>query len=518
MSIKPVKQIKTFLCYNNCIVTKKLLRYKLKNNNKTLLIITDGIGHNSSCKYNAFCNANKPTYDYLFENTPNSLIHTHGLSVGLPEGQMGNSEVGHMTIGSGRVLYQDLVKITMAIEDKSIEENNVMNNVVENSNTIHLIGLLSDGGVHSHINHIIGIAQIIEAKGNNVALHLITDGRDVSPTSAPIYIKQIENICNDKIKIASIGGRFYTMDRDTRWERVEAGIVDAANKTDLSAADYIKSSYEQDITDEFIKPVSIKDYKGMDDGDGVIFCNFRSDRAREISKAIADSNFNEFSKNHKNLNIATITQYDKNFPLDVMFPKEAPKNTLGDVISKAGLSQVHTAETEKYAHVTFFFNGGVEDELKGEKRVLIPSPNIATYDMKPEMSAVEVCQAVSNAMNDNEDFIVVNFANGDMVGHTGDFEAGIKAVECVDTQLGILLDNAKQQNYNVIITSDHGNCEKMKDENGDMLTNHTVGDVFCFIIANGVDKINNGSLNNIAPTVLKLMNLPIPEEMDEPLY
>ena len=218
------------------------------------------------------------------------------------------------------------------------------------------------------------------------------------------------------------------------------------------------------------------------------------------------------------LNIATITQYDKNFPLDVMFPKEAPKNTLGDVISKAGLSQVHTAETEKYAHVTFFFNGGVEDELKGEKRVLIPSPNVATYDMKPEMSAVEVCQAVSNAMNDNEDFIVVNFANGDMVGHTGDFEAGIKAVECVDTQLGILLDNAKQQNYNVIITSDHGNCEKMKDENGDMLTNHTVGDVFCFIIANGVDKINNGSLNNIAPTVLKLMNLPIPEEMDEPLY
>jgi len=493
----------------------------LSKNKKTLLIITDGIGHNSSCDFNAFCNAKKPTYDYLFDNVPHSLIHTHGLSVGLPEGQMGNSEVGHMTIGSGRILYQDLVKITMAIDDNSIAENKVMNNVINNSNTIHLIGLLSDGGVHSHIDHIIGIAKIAQSRGKQIALHLITDGRDVSPTSAPVYIKQIESICNNNIKIASIGGRFYTMDRDTRWERVEAGyraIVDASNKTELNIHEYITSSYDQDITDEFIKPVAINNYSGMKDGDGLIFCNFRSDRVREISKAIADETFNEFTKEHKNLNIATMTQYDKNFPLDVMFTKEPPKNTLGDVVANAGLTQLHTAETEKYAHVTFFFNGGIEDELEGEKRVLIASPDVTTYDLQPEMSAPEVTSEVLKAMKDQDDLIIVNFANGDMVGHTGDYEAGIKAVECVDTQLGLLLKEAKDQGYNIVLTSDHGNCEKMKNENGETLTNHTVGDVYCFVIANNVDKINDGGLNNIAPTILKLMDLEIPKEMDKSLF
>ncbi len=491
------------------------------NNKKTLLIITDGIGHNSSCEFNAFCNAKKPTYDYLFDNVPHSLVHTHGLSVGLPEGQMGNSEVGHMTIGSGRILYQDLVKITMAIEDNSMEQNSVLNNVLDKSNTIHLIGLLSDGGVHSHIKHIIGLANIASQKGKKVALHPITDGRDVSPTSAPTYIKQIEDICNENIFIATIGGRFYTMDRDTRWERVEAGyraIVDGQSQTDLNAHEYITRSYEQDITDEFIKPTAIANYNGMQDGDGVIFCNFRSDRVREISKAIADEDFNEFTKEHKQLNIATMTQYDKNFPLDVMFQKEAPKNTLSEIISNAGLSQLHTSETEKYAHVTFFFNGGIEDKLKGEKRVLIASPDVETYDMKPEMSAPEVAQEVLKAMKDQEDFIVVNFANGDMVGHTGVYEAGIQAVECVDTQLGLVVECAKEQGYNIVLTSDHGNCEKMKNENGDTLTNHTVGDVYCFVISDKVTQLKDGGLNNIAPTVLKLMELPIPSEMDEPLF
>jgi 2,3-bisphosphoglycerate-independent phosphoglycerate mutase len=493
----------------------------LINNNKTLLVITDGIGHNSSCEYNAFCNAKKPTYNYLFENTPNSLIHTHGLSVGLPQGQMGNSEVGHMTIGSGRILYQDLVKITIAIEDKSIEKNDVINNVINNSNTIHLIGLLSDGGVHSHINHIIAIAKIIETKNKKVALHLITDGRDVSPTSATKYIKQIQEICNDNIKIATIGGRFYTMDRDNRWDRVEAGykaIVEAKRNTDLNALDYITQSYNDDITDEFIKPTALDGYLGMEDNDGVIFCNFRSDRVREISRAIADKSFNKFEKEHKNLNIATMTQYDKNFPLDIIFKKDAPKNTLANVIADANLSQSHIAETEKYAHVTFFFNGGIEDELKGETRVLISSPNIESYDIQPQMSAIEVADEVLNSMDEDKDFVVVNFANGDMVGHTGNFHAAIEAVECVDTQLGRLIDKAKKQNYNVVITSDHGNCEKMKDENGNTLTNHTVGDVFCFIISNKVSEINNGGLNNIAPTILKLMDLPIPKEMDKPLF
>jgi 2,3-bisphosphoglycerate-independent phosphoglycerate mutase len=311
------------------------------------------------------------------------------------------------------------------------------------------------------------------------------------------------------------------MDRDTRWERVQEGynaIVNANSLTNLNAHDYITKSYEDDITDEFIKPSSIGDYKGMNNNDGVIFCNFRSDRVREISRAIADNNFNEFETKQLDLNIATMTQYDKNFPLDVMFSKEAPKNTLGDVIAKEALSQVHIAETEKYAHVTFFFNGGIEDELAGEKRVLISSPDVSTYDLQPEMSAVEVGQEVLNAMDNNEDFIVVNFANGDMVGHTGNFDAGIKAVECVDKQLGLLLDKAKEQGYNTLLTSDHGNCEKMRDENGNRLTNHTVGDVFCFVIADGVTNINDGGLNNIAPTILKLMNLDIPKEMDKPLF
>ena len=493
----------------------------MTHNNKTLLIITDGIGHNNSCEYNAFCNANKPTYDYLFKEVPHSFIKTYGLSVGLPEGQMGNSEVGHMTIGSGRILYQDLVKITMALEDKSLEKNPTLNKVMNNSSTIHLIGLLSDGGVHSHIDHIIGIAKIAQANNKKVKLHLITDGRDVSPTSALKYIKQIENICNENIQIASIGGRFYTMDRDNRWDRIQEGyeaIVNGKSLSNLNTYDYIQKSYEDDITDEFIKPSSIGDYKGINENDGVIFCNFRSDRVREISQAIANKEFNEFETKKLNLNIATMTQYDKNFPLDVMFSKQAPKNTLGDTIANACLSQVHIAETEKYAHVTFFFNGGIEDELKGEKRVLIPSPNVSTYDLKPEMSAPQVAKEVLNAMDSNEDFIVVNFANGDMVGHTGNFEAGIKAVECVDTQLGLLLDKAKKQRYNVVLTSDHGNCEKMRDENGNRLTNHTVGDVFCFVIANGVDKIDDGGLNNIAPTILKLMNLNIPQEMDKPLF
>jgi 2,3-bisphosphoglycerate-independent phosphoglycerate mutase len=490
-------------------------------NTKTLLIITDGIGHNTSCDFNAFCQAKKPTYDYLFKNIPNSLIKTDGLSVGLPKGQMGNSEVGHMTIGSGRILYQDLVKITMSIKDKSIEQNSAMNKVFENSQTIHLIGLASDGGVHSHINHILEIAQIAKRKGKNIKLHLITDGRDVSPTSALTYIKQCQNICDDKIKIATIGGRFYTMDRDTRWERVKYGydaIVDASNKTTLNIVDYITKSYQEDITDEFIKPIAFSDYDGMKDNDGVIFCNFRSDRVREISRAIADKDFIHFKKNHKKLHIATMTQYEKNFPLDIMFSKDAPQNTLGDIVSKENLTQSHIAETEKYAHVTFFFNGGIEEKLKGETRVLISSPNVKTYDLQPEMSAPKITKAVLNAIDEKEDLIIVNYANGDMVGHTGNIDAAITAVECVDTQLDILLKKAKSSKYNVVLTSDHGNCEKMKDEDGNTLTNHTIGDVFCFIIADEVDKINDGGLNNIAPTVLKLMNLDIPNEMDKALF
>lgn len=487
---------------------------------KTILVITDGIGHNDSCEFNAFCNAKKPTYDFLFSNVPNSLIKTYGKSVGLPDGQMGNSEVGHMCIGSGRVLYQDLVKINIAIQNDTLKDNEVLKTTINKSNNIHLLGLLSDGGVHSHINHIIAIAKIASNLNKKVFLHLITDGRDVAPNSGKIYIQQILDICNKNIKIATISGRFYTMDRDNRWERVKEGYdaIVNSNNTNLDILEYLKEQYKEDIYDEFIKAKSFDNYEGFKQNDGVIFCNFRSDRFREISNAIANKDFDEFKTHNLDLNIATMTQYDKNLPLDVMFPKIAPVNTLGDIISKAGLSQVHTAETEKYAHVTFFFNGGTEEQLKGEKRVLIPSPNVKTYDLKPEMSAIEVGLEVINAMDNNEDFIVVNFANGDMVGHTGNFEASVKAVQAVDKQIGNILNKAKQNDYNVVITSDHGNCEKMKDENGNRLTNHTVGDVYCFVISSKVTKINNGGLNNIAPTILKLMQLDIPEQMDEPLF
>jgi len=489
--------------------------------NRVILIITDGIGYKPNSKANAFESAKKPTYERLFKEVPHTLISTYGLSVGLPEGQMGNSEVGHMTIGSGRVLYQDLVKISLALEDGSLSKNPALVETVEKSNDMHIIGLMSDGGVHSHIKHILGVAKIIKSMGKRVWLHLITDGRDVSPTSAPKYIKEVEEILDDDIKIATIGGRFYTMDRDNRWERVEKGyraIVEATPKTNFSPTEYILKSYDNDVTDEFIIPTAFEGYNGMKDNDGVIVANFRSDRVREITTALGDESFDKFERKPLKLNIATMTQYDASFPYPVLFPKEAPKNTLAEVISRAGLSQLHTAETEKYAHVTFFFNGGVEEPVEGESRVLIPSPQVKTYDLKPEMSAPEVGDAVLKAMDEEYDFVVVNFANGDMVGHTGNFDAAIKAVEAVDRELGRIFEKADEKDYRVILTSDHGNCEEMRDEEGHILTNHTVGDVWAFVKAPNLKKLKpHGGLNNIAPTVLELMGLEKPQEMDESL-
>ena len=491
--------------------------------NKAILIITDGIGHNDSNTFNAFSSAKTPTYDKLFETVPYSLIHTSGVEVGLPDGQMGNSEVGHMTMGTGRVLYQDLVKINLAIEDKSINSNEVLTTTIKQSNSIHLIGLLSDGGVHSHIKHIIELALIAKENKKHVFIHIISDGRDVAPDSAITYVQQIIDICDEDIQIASIAGRYYTMDRDNRWDRVQKGYDALAfakrnkNSNKDNVLDYINESYENKIFDEFIEPTVFGNYQGFKDNDGIIFCNFRSDRFREISNVVANKDFSEFTRFSENLNIATMTQYDKNLPLPILFPKEAPKNTLAEVIANKGLSQLHTAETEKYAHVTFFFNGGVEEPVLNESRVLIPSPKVATYDLQPEMSAPEVGLAVNTAINEKYDFIVVNFANGDMVGHTGNFDAAVSAVEAVDLELGLILEKAKENNYNVVLTSDHGNCEQMRDENNKVLTNHTIGDVYCFVICDVIARVKPGSLNNVAPTVLKLMNIEIPKEMDEPL-
>jgi 2,3-bisphosphoglycerate-independent phosphoglycerate mutase len=488
---------------------------------KTLLIITDGIGCKPDSSCNAFKDATKPTYDRLLTDVPKTLIATHGLSVGLPEGQMGNSEVGHMSIGAGRVLYQDLVKISLALQDGSIEQNEALNSTLDKSHRVHLIGLLSDGGVHSHIEHIMGIAKLAENRGKRVFLHLITDGRDVSPTSAKQYIEQIESICSENISIASIGGRFYTMDRDNRWERVEKGysaIVTAENQSNLDAKGYIEQSYKEKIYDEFIEPVALNGYHGMKKDDAVIVANFRSDRVREITTALGVEKFDGFKRDYLPLHITTMTKYDASFAFPIMFDKEVPINTLAEVVSNAKLTQLHTAETEKYAHVTFFLNGGQEAPMIGESRVLIPSPDVKTYDLKPEMSAPEVGQAVRTGMDEEYDLIIVNFANGDMVGHTGNYKAACLAVTAVDQEIGQIIEKAKEKDYAIVLTSDHGNCEEMRDSEGNILTNHTVGDVWCYVMAEGVEKLKEGGgLNNIAPTVLTIMGLSVPVEMDEAL-
>ena len=487
---------------------------------KTVLVITDGIGYSSKTEHNAFYKAKKPTYDKLFKEVPYSLIETSGLSVGLPKGQMGNSEVGHMSIGSGRVLYQDLVKISLALSDNTLESNEVLKSLFSKSSRVHFIGLMSDGGVHSHIDHFIGLANIAAKNNKEVFLHLITDGRDVSPTSAKKYLKYLKSKIDKKVKIATISGRFYAMDRDNRWDRVQKAydvMVDAKPKTNLSVSSYIDASYDKGETDEFIDPVAFDGYDGVMDGDSILTINFRSDRMREMVTALGSSTFDGFSRTKKEVNLATMTEYDKSFVYPVLFLKDSPKNTLAEVIASKGLRQLHTAETEKYAHVTFFLNGGIDEPYENETRVLIPSPNVKTYDMKPEMSAKEVGDVVLRAMDEEYDLVVVNFANGDMVGHTGDEEAAIVAVETVDTQLGRILECAKKQDYSVVITSDHGNCEEMRDDDGNVLTNHTVGKVWCFVVADSVTKVEEGGLNNIAPTVLKLMDIEIPKEMDASL-
>ncbi len=487
---------------------------------KTVLIITDGIGYSTKKEYNAFYSAKKPTYDYLLANVPYSLIKTHGLSVGLPEGQMGNSEVGHMTIGSGRILYQDLVKISLALEDGSLASLPKLKTLFTSSNDVHIAGLLSDGGVHSHLSHIIGLAEIAKKAGKKVWIHAITDGRDVSPTSSKSFVAELLKVCDEDIKIATISGRFYAMDRDNRWDRVEkayGAISLASPKTTLNPIEYIKSQYAKEITDEFLEAVAFDGFEGIKDGDGFIFANFRSDRAREIVAALGDKEFNGFERQYKNINIVTMTEYSKEFSYPVLFEKDEPKNTLAETIAAADLSQLHTAETEKYAHVTFFLNGGVETPYANETRVLIPSPKVKTYDEKPDMSANEVSAAVLKAMDEEYDFVVVNFANGDMVGHTGVFEAAIKAVEAVDECLGKIIEKAKQKDYSLVLTSDHGNCEEMRDDEGHTLTNHTVGSVYCFVIDEAVKSVKEGGLNNIAPTVLALMGLEKPSEMDESL-
>lgn len=489
---------------------------------KCILVITDGIGHNNSDFYNAFAKAKKPNYEKLFKQTPHTLIKTSGLAVGLPEGQMGNSEVGHMCIGSGRVIYQNLVKINQAIENDELSKNKNLNDFLAKVKRVHIIGLYSDGGVHSHLSHFNALAKICKKANKEVFIHAITDGRDVKPNTGLDFIKGLEKFCEEeKIKLASVCGRFYAMDRDKRWERLKEyyDVLFAKAKKVNSFSKALEESYKEGITDEFVKGVVASDYEGLKEDEGVLLINFRNDRMKQMVESFINADFKEFKQEFLIKNLLTMTIYDDKFKLPVLFEKEKIENTLAEVISKEGLSQLHTAETEKYAHVTFFFNGGKEELLENENRVLIPSPKVKTYDEKPEMSAYEVKDVVKKGIEKGEDFIIVNFANGDMVGHTGDFEAAVKAVEAVDECLGEVIESARAKDYAFIITSDHGNCEAMQDEAGNKLTNHTNFDVFIFVEAKGVSELKEGlGLSNIAASVLKIMGLTKAKEMNEALF
>ncbi|MEE3744991.1 2,3-bisphosphoglycerate-independent phosphoglycerate mutase [Campylobacter porcelli] len=484
---------------------------------KSILVITDGIGYNPSDKFNAFNAAKKPTYEWLEKNAAKNYLKTSGLAVGLPDGQMGNSEVGHMTIGSGRILYQNLVKIDKAINSNELKDNKALKELLNRVKRVHIIGLYSDGGVHSHLNHFDAVAQICLDEGKIVYTHPITDGRDVSPKSGLNFIKSLQ----DKFNIATISGRFYAMDRDNRWERVQKAyevIAKNQNIQSIKPDEYIQNSYNNGVFDEFIEPASFMDFGGIQASDGIVFINFRNDRAREICAALASKDFNEFDRENICENLVTMTNYDDKFNFPIMFENDDIKDTLAEVIAKNGLSQLHTAETEKYAHVTFFFNGGKEDLVENETRILIPSPKVKTYDEKPQMSAYEVTQAVLKGIENGVDFIVVNYANGDMVGHTGNYNAAIRAVEAVDECLGKVIEKALENGYSYMQISDHGNCEAMQDSSGELLTNHTTFDVFSYLIADGVTNIEYGGLSNVAPTILKLMDIEIPKVMDKPLF
>lgn len=490
---------------------------------KCVLVITDGIGANpdASDSSNAYAAANKPNYEWLFKNANFCYLKTSGLAVGLPSGQMGNSEVGHMTIGSGRILYQSLVKIDKALQSGELANKKELKSFLAKHHRVHIIGLYSDGGVHSHMRHFDGIIDICKSANKECIIHAITDGRDVVPTTGADFIKHLAS----KHEIASICGRFYAMDRDKRWDRINEAykvIVNNENIVSLSPFEYMQKSYKQEIFDEFIKPASFYDFGGVKSDDGIIFINFRNDRARELCTAFSDESFSEFCRDKNRIckNLLTMTRYDDRFSFPVLFAPDEIKDTLAQVISNAGLKQLHTAETEKYAHVTFFFNGGKEEMLPNEARVLVPSPKVKTYDKQPQMSAPQVCDAVLKGMDANTDFIVVNFANGDMVGHTGDFEACKKAVESVDECLGKIIKKAEQKGYEYIQISDHGNCEALRGKNGEPLTNHTTFDVFCFVLTSDKRRLNlaHGGLSNVAPSVLKLMELEIPQSMDKALF
>ena len=498
----------------------------------TMLIIVDGWGINEKEEANAAKLANTPNFDSLFSQYPNSIVHTSGLDVGLPDGQMGNSEVGHMNIGAGRIVYQEFTRISKSITDgdffKKQEFIDAINNAKEKGTNLHIYGLLSDGGVHSHNSHLYALLKLCaEQNFDRVFVHCFLDGRDTPPASAENYIMELE----DKMreigvgKIASIMGRYYAMDRDKRWDRVELAykaLVKGEGLKATSAVDAIESSYQREEFDEFVKPTVVTNADGealatIKANDSIIFFNFRTDRAREITRILVDPEFKDFEVSHFPLKYICMTEYDATMPnVDVAYKPVKLSNNFGEYISNLGYTQLRIAETEKYAHVTFFFNGGEEVEYPGEKRILVNSPKVATYDLQPEMSAYEVTDRVVDVIRENQtDAIILNFANCDMVGHTGSLEAAIKAVETVDECVGKIASEVLKVDGKLLIIADHGNCEQMIDyTTGEPHTAHTTNPVPSLLITNNPElKIGEGRLADIAPTLLDLMNIEKPEEM-----
>ena len=497
-----------------------------------LLMIMDGVGLNDEEKGNAFKLANTPNLDRLTIKYPNTYIKTSGMAVGLPEGQMGNSEVGHTNIGAGRIVYQELTRITKSIEDGDFFSNPEFIAAIENckkhNSKLHILGLVSDGGVHSHIRHLYGLLEMAKRRDfEDVYVHCFLDGRDTPPASAEGYIAKLQDKMKEKGigKIASISGRFYAMDRDKRWQRIQKCYDALVNGEGLKAGTAIKAiedSYQKEVFDEFVVPTVITNKSGeplatIEENDSVIFFNFRPDRAREITRSIVDPNFDGFEREYKKTFFVCMTPYDETMPnVEIAFKKEEIKNTFGEYISSKGLTQLRIAETEKYAHVTFFFNGGEEKQYPGEDRILVPSPKVATYDLQPEMSAREVTENVVKAINSEKyNAIILNYANPDMVGHTGSLPAAIKAVETIDECVGKVVEAVLAHDGTLIITADHGNCEQMIDyKTGEPHTAHTTNPVPLILVSNNENyKVKSGKLADLAPTLLEILGIEKPVEM-----
>ena len=498
-------------------------------NKKVILMILDGWGKSPDPKVSAIDNANTPFIDSLYSKYPNAQLRTDGLNVGLPEGQMGNSEVGHMNLGAGRIVYQDLAKINLAVANKTMNQEKPLMDAFDyakkNNKAVHFLGLLSDGGVHSHTSHLRGLIDVAQAEGvQKMFVHGFTDGRDVDPKSGANYISDLENyLKNTNAKLASVIGRYYAMDRDKRWERVKLAydlIVNGIGTKTQNIIESIKESYANDITDEFIQPLVITEEDNnpiamIKEDDVVIFFNFRTDRGRELTEALSQKDFHEQNMHKLNLYYVTMTNYDETYSnVHVIYDKDNITETLGEVLEKAHKKQIRIAETEKYPHVTFFFSGGREEPFEGESRILKNSPKVATYDLQPEMSAFELKDALIPELQKGEvDFVCLNFANGDMVGHTGVMEAAIKACEAVDICVKEVVETAIENNYTTIIIADHGNCETMINPDGTPNTAHTTNPVPIILVDKDLKNINNGVLGDIAPTVLELMGIQQPEAM-----